>query len=80
MEVTVEDQKKINTFSQLNTRKHELEDMLRVKAVSRDSKQSLLFPCSVPCDAISHTDDSLGMVTVGVGGLGGGWQRAHVGG
>ena len=34
VEVTVEDQQKINTFSQLNTRKHELEDMLRVKAVS----------------------------------------------
>ena len=33
MEVTLEDQQKINTFSQLNTRKHELEDMLRVKAV-----------------------------------------------
>ena len=43
MEVTVEDQQKINTFSQLNTRKHELEDMLRVKAVRGPSSERALL-------------------------------------
>jgi len=80
VEVTVEDQQKINTFSQLNTRKHELEDMLRVKAVSRLCKPGYPLACSMPCDARAHTGDSRSMLAVGVGGLGRGWQRAHAGG
>ena len=58
MEVTVEDQQKINTFSQLNTRKHELEDMLRVKAVSCLSKQShSCWGCCMHCGSGGLAED-----------------------
>ena len=56
MEVTVEDQQKINTFSQLNTRKHELEDMLRVKAVSRRCKHVHVHQGPRPCNARAHSN------------------------
>ena len=42
VEVTYEDQQQINTFSKLNTRKHELEDILKVKSVRHYAKQQLI--------------------------------------
>ena len=64
MEVTLEDQQKINTFSQLNTRKHELEDMLRVKAVclhDNDDRQCCAVHMCGSSDAgTSHIYNSRG--------------------